>query len=79
MIPACIDHQQILQDLNAWGLRDFKIEMICGFSVGYVSQLKCGNVEEMGYRKAARLYNFWYEEQRARLPIHTVIVTTGAA
>jgi len=63
MIPANIDHVAIVQDLNRWGYRDYKIELICGFSVGYVSQLKCGNVRQMVYQRAARLYNFWLAER----------------
>lgn len=81
MIPANIDHCQLIADLNTWGLRDYKIELICGFSVGYVAQLKCGNVQQMTYQRAARLYNFWEEEQDARvshetLQIHNAVVTT---
>jgi len=71
MIPANIDHQHIIGELNAWGLRDYKIEMICGFSVGYVAQLKCGNVKQMTYQRAARLYNFWFEERGTRSPLRT--------
>lgn len=72
MIPANIDHRQILQELNAWGLRDYKIEAICGFSVGYVAQLKSGNVKQMSYQRAARLYNFHQSEQELRASRETV-------
>lgn len=75
MIPANIDHVAIIADLNARGLRDFKIETICGFSIGYVAKLKCG-VKQMAYQRAARLYNFWLSEVEpcaaTPLPIHTV-------
>ena len=67
MIPANIDHRAIIAELNAWGLRDYKIEAICGFSVGYVAQLKCGNIEQMTYQRAARLYNFWCDEVRLQV------------
>lgn len=83
MIPANIDHVSIVADLNARGLKDFKIETICGFSSGYIAQLKCGNVKQMTYQRAARLYNFWLSEvegpsdSRGTLPIH--IVTETAA
>jgi hypothetical protein len=82
MIPANIDHVSIIAELNAWGLRDYKIELICGFSVGYVAQLKCGNVAQMTYQRAARLFNFWEEEKvlrcsRGTLPIHTRAETTS--
>ena len=66
MIPANIDHKQILEDLNTWGLRDYKIEAICGYSVGYVGQLKTDKIVQMTYQRAARLYNFWFEERQAR-------------
>ena len=72
MIPANIDHVAILLELNAWGLRDYKIEAICGFSVGYVAQLKCGNVQQMTYQRAARLYNFWFDERGQRVPHETL-------
>lgn len=85
MIPANIDHLAILIDLNSWGIRDYKIELICGFSVGYVSQIKGGNVKQMSYQRAARLYNFWFDEaarnlppdvSRETLPIHILIEPT---
>jgi hypothetical protein len=78
LIPANIDHAAIIADLNARGLRDFKIETICGFSIGYVAQLKCGGVKQMSYQRAARLYNFWLsevEDPRGTLPIHIVTAT----
>lgn len=67
MIPGNIDHQQILADLNTWGLKDNKIELICGYSEGYVSLLKRGKIRQMTYQRAARLYNFWEEEAEARI------------
>lgn len=62
-IPANIDHHAILADLNTWGWSDYKIGMSCGFSDGYVAQLKCDNIKEMGYQKASRLFNFWESEK----------------
>ena len=67
MIPANIDHVAIVADLNQWGIGDYKIEMICGFSVGYVNHLKTGGVRQMAYQRAARLYNFWFEERVSRM------------
>lgn len=61
MIPL-IDHLAIIHDLNRWGWRDFKIETVCGFSSGYVAQIKCGNVKAMAHERAVRLYNFWESE-----------------
>ncbi len=65
MIPL-IDHVQIVKELNAWGWRDFKIDTVCGFSAGYVAQVKCGNVKVMAHERAARLYNFWEHEALGR-------------
>lgn len=62
MIPANIDYRAIIDDLNAWGIRDYKIEAICGLGQGRVSQLKCGWAKSMIYENAARLYNFWHDE-----------------
>lgn len=65
MIPL-IDHVQIIKDLNGWGWRDFKIDTVCGFSAGYVAQIKCGNIREMAHPRAQRLYNFWEQEAVGR-------------
>lgn len=65
MIPL-IDHIQIVKELNAWGWRDFKIDTVCGFTNGYVAQVKCGNIKVMAHERAARLYNFWEQEAAAR-------------
>jgi len=82
MIPLTIDRTAILADLNTWGFGDYKIEAICGFSIGYVAQLKCGNIGHMSYERAARLYNFWEDERNRRVPhetvrIHTLVITTS--
>lgn len=66
MIPANIDHVAIVRELNEWGIADYKIEAICGFSIGYVNHLKTGGVRQMAYQRAARLYNFWWAEKDER-------------
>jgi len=66
MIPAQIDTTQILCDLNQWGWRDYKIELACGFAKGYIAQVRCRNVKDMSYARAARLYNFWIAEIEKR-------------
>lgn len=63
MIPPALDHVSMLNDLRDWGWLDFKIETVCGFGRGYVAQLRCYNIKEMSYNRAARLHNFWEEEQ----------------
>ena len=84
-IPANIDHQSIITDLNRRGLRDFKLEIICGFSNGYIAQLKSGNIKQMNYQRAARLYNFHLAETELRasretaatyLDSHSLVATT---
>lgn len=80
MIPL-IDADSIIKDLNTWGWRDFKIEMACGFSSGYVSQIKCGNVKAMAHERATRLYNFWECEatrQGVQIPEYGSPVPRGA-
>lgn len=62
MIPAEIDATQIINDLNRWGWKDYKIEIICGLGSGYVCQLRTQRIKLMTYQRAARLYNFWEEE-----------------
>lgn len=63
MIPPALDHVSMLNDLRDWGWSDYKLEMACGFSRGYVAQLRCANINEMSYNRAARLFNFWEAEQ----------------
>lgn len=65
MIPI-VDHISIVADLNAWGWRDYKIDLVCGFAGGYVAQIKGGHVKSMSQDRAARLYNFWEQEAVAR-------------
>ena len=64
MIPVEIDAPQLISDLNRWGWRDFKIETVCGFSSGYIAQIKHGTLKKLSYQRAARLFNFWEEESR---------------
>lgn len=66
MIPAHIDYLALLADLNEWGIRDYKIEAICGLPEGRIAKLKCGATRDMVYPNAARLYNFWFDEAAAR-------------
>lgn len=72
MIPANIDHVAIIEDLNRWGLKDAKIELVCDFSQGYVQAVKKGRVQQMLYQRAARLYNFWLDEMKHRVPVESV-------
>lgn len=82
MIPLALDIGSMLSDLNRWGWRDYKIEIACELSKGYVAQLRCGNIARISYPYAARLYNFWYAEAEMRaLPLpalqnHLAPVTT---
>ena len=59
MIPAEIDAKALIAELNTWGWKDYKIEVACGFSSGYIAQIRCGNVQMLAYQRAARLFNFW--------------------
>jgi transcriptional regulator with XRE-family HTH domain len=64
VIQVEIDAIAILDELNALGWRDYKIEMECGFSKGYVDQIRRGNVRELKYPRAARLINLLEREER---------------
>lgn len=66
MIPIEIDALKMIADLNDWGWKDFKIETVCGFTRGYVAQIRCGNVKMLAYQRAARLFNFWETESQGR-------------
>jgi hypothetical protein len=75
MIPANIDYVAIVEELNAWGMGDYKLELICGFSEGYLRHLKNGSYRDMTYQRAARLYNFWCDERQARgMQVFTALV-----
>lgn len=66
MIPANLDYHQMIADLNGWGIRDYKIEAICGLPQGRIAKFKCHAQKSMIYENAARLYNFWHDEAVAR-------------
>ena len=76
MIPANIDYQSIVEELQRFGISAYKLELICGFSEGYISRhLLRGHYRDMTYQRAARLYNFWCEERQMRgLEVLTPIV-----
>jgi hypothetical protein len=65
MIPVDIDVPAILVDLTANGWSARSIEMVCGFSNGYVAWLTNQVQPRMQYKRAARLYNLWCSEQDA--------------
>lgn len=66
MIPANIDYLSIIGELNAFGIVDSKIELICGLAQGRVRHLKNAHCQDMTYQNAARLYNFWAAERHER-------------
>lgn len=74
-MPADIDYLGILADLNAWGIRDYKIEAMCGLPEGRVAKIKCGATKSMIYANAARLYNLWESEAIA----HGIDVPRGTS
>ena len=62
MIPAHLDFNALIADLNAAGLTRSKIEYLCGFSECYLSHLTRGKISDMTYRRAAKLYNLHQQE-----------------
>lgn len=78
MIPAQIDIEQIVADLRAWGWLDYKIEVACGLGAGYIAQVRCGNIRNPAYSKAARLFNFW-EDQQQLLHLQTRLTSATSA
>lgn len=65
MIPANIDAIELLNDLNTRGWLDEKISVACGWSSGYIAQIRAGRIAQMKYQNAARLVNFWASENMA--------------
>lgn len=87
MIPAELDISAMLADLKTWGWNDYKIEVACDYSKGYVSQVRNRFITFMSYQRAARLYNLWESErdlqtqqvqviEHQHLPNHLTSVTT---
>jgi hypothetical protein len=74
LIPAAIDIDQILADLARVGWLDYKIEIACGFSRGYIAQVKRRDDPKMLYPHAARLYNFWSSQMEENLPYIPAVV-----
>lgn len=58
LMPEELDHARLVKELNEAGWIDEKISVALGWNRGYIRQLKNGNVKNMGYRNAAKLYNF---------------------
>lgn len=80
--PALIpffDYQRILDDLRTEGWKDYKIEIACGFSVGFIAQLRRRHMADMLGQNAVRLHNLWADEM-ARVgryvSAHTLVNTT---
>jgi len=57
MIPEEINVLAILAELHDLGWKDYKIEMACGYTRGYVAQIRCGNVKAPAYTYTAKLLN----------------------
>lgn len=66
MIPENFDHIAALDELNAMGWKDAKIENVCGMTVGHVSNLRRRRSQSMRYEDAARLINFLLDERMKR-------------
>ena len=62
MIPSEIDALKLIEDLLQKGYNDNRLEIVCGFSQGYIAAIRDGRVKQMAYQRAARLYNIWCEE-----------------
>lgn len=69
MIPAKLDYIQMFNDLNGIGISDYKIEMICGLSVGHASHLRKRGCDRVSYVVSARIYNFWCDEMNAAISL----------
>lgn len=66
MIPANIDYRAIIEDLVSYGFGPYKIDLVCGLYEGAISDMRNGRFQEMSYQRAARLYNFWWDERAKR-------------
>lgn len=57
MIPEEINVLAVLEELRRLGWKDCMIEMECGYTRGYVAQIRFGSVQMPAYPKAAKLLN----------------------
>lgn len=76
-IPAKLDLEEILRNLNEWGFKDYKIEMACGWGEGYVSHLKAGRIISVRFESGARLFNLWRDELAANLETPQALEATS--
>lgn len=58
VIPETIDCIALLDELNAWGWCDYKINEACGFPHGYVNDIRRRDIRNPWYQRAAKIYNF---------------------
>jgi hypothetical protein len=61
-MPYDIDVKAILADLRAMGWADQKVEILLGFSSGYIDKLRNGPNQCKAFQNRARLFSFWEEE-----------------
>lgn len=66
MMPYDIDVRQILDDLKALGWKDQKLEILLGFSSGYIDKLRNGPRFCKAFQNRARLFALWEEESSAK-------------
>lgn len=65
MIPEEINILAVLNELHDLGWKDSMVEVECGYTRGYIAQIRCGNMEMPTYPKAAKLLNL-LERARAK-------------
>jgi len=57
VIPEDVNWIGVLDELNILGWNDSSIDLACQFTPGYVAQLRCGNIEKVGYDKGSKMIN----------------------
>ena len=77
MIPVRIDAEAMLNDINAWGWRDQKLETALNYSPGYVAKLRAGlkgaTFRDRQYVHMAALLNLWESERERFAPTQTLV------
>ena len=57
MIPETLDPVEILNKLNALGIKDAKIGIHAGLPVSYIESLRYRRIRKLTYERAAKLLN----------------------
>ena len=71
MIPEQIDPIEVLDKINATGIKDSKIHLYCGLREGYIGQVRAGRIKGLRYEVGAKLLNLLESRRNTNQDIGT--------